>query len=614
MILASVDVRSFLRGFPPFDAQDETTIARVLEGMQIEFFPAGSEIGQHTGDVPEYAYVVRAGAVELLEDGRLVDLLHPGEVFGNTTAPPRSPALTARAHEDTLCYLVPADLMREILGAQAGLTFLSAGLRNRTGPALTDREVEHVDPWGRPLESLLRRSIVGCSPTTSVRTAAELMANERVSSLLVRTGEGWGIMTDRDLRTRVIAPGRSVDDPVVHVLSQPLVTAPADAPAADGLRLMLERGIHHLPVERAGRILGMVTDSDLMGLERRAPFRLRRDIERAADRDAAIAAGRLLSSTVIDLVAARVDPVDIGHVVGVTVDALTRRLAELGIERLGDPPVPWAWVALGSQARHEQSLRTDQDHAIAFADSDRNAQTDAYFARLAEWVTSGIEEIGIPRCRAGVSATEQQWRAPLGEWSRRFAEWMADAGPDEAALTAIAFDYRRVAGPLEVDEVLDAAVRTAPRRPLFLRRLAAQAIALTPPTGFVRDFVVEARGEHAGRLDIKHGGLTAITSIARTMALRAGALERRTLDRLRQTASLNRLEESDREGLEEAFRLLWQVRLEHQVRQARQGQTPDDYIDPKELGSVTRQGVKAAFRVIDAVQRTLALEFDLHRA
>jgi CBS domain-containing protein len=614
MILASVDVRSFVRGFPPFDAQDEATIARVLEGVQIEFFPAGSEIGQHTGDVPEYAYMVRAGAVELLEAGRLVDLLHPGEVFGYTMAPDRSPTLTARAHEDTLCYLVPTAPMREIFGARAGLTFLSAGLRTRTGPALTDPEVEHIDPWRRPLESLLRRSIVGCSPTTSVRTAAELMAKERVSSLLVRTGEGWGIMTDRDLRTRVIAPRRSVDDPVVHVLSQPLVTAQADAPAADGLRLMLERGIHHLPVERAGRILGMVSDTDLMGLERRAPFRLRSDIERAPDRDAAIAAGRLLPSAVIDLVDARVDPVDIGHVVGVTVDALTRRLAELGIERLGDPPVPWAWIALGSQARHEQSLRTDQDHAIAHGITGGDAQADDYFARLAEWVTSGIEEMGIPRCRAGVSATEPQWRAPLEEWSRRFAEWMADAGPDEAALTAIAFDYRRVTGPLEVDEVLDAVAGTAPRRPLFLRRLATQAVALTPPTGFVRDFVVQARGEHAGTLDIKHGGLTAITSIARLLALQAGALERRTLDRLRQAVSLHRLEESDREGLDEAFRLLWQVRLEHQVRQTRGGQTPDHYIDPKELGPITRQGVKAAFRVIDGVERTLALEFGLHRA
>jgi CBS domain-containing protein len=307
------------------------------------------------------------------------------------------------------------------------------------------------------------------------------------------------------------------------------------------------------------------------------------------------------------------DPVDIGHVVGVTVDALTSRLAELGIEQLGPPPVPWAWIALGSQARHEQSLRTDQDHAIAIGGNDADHGAEDYFARLGEWVTGGIEEAGIPRCRAGVSATEAQWRATLEEWSRRFAGWMADAGPDETTLTAIAFDYRRVAGPLDVGDVLDAVLRTGPRHPLFLRRLAAQAIELTPPTGFVRDFVVQARGEHAGTLDIKHGGLTAITSIARTLALQVGALERRTLDRLRQAASLGRLEEPDREGLEEAFRLLWQVRLEHQVEQLRRHEQADDYIDPKELGPVTRQGVKEAFRVVDRVQRTLALEFDLHR-
>jgi CBS domain-containing protein len=613
-ILASVDVRGFVRGFPPFDALDEATISSVLEGLQIEFFPAGTAIGQQPEEGPEYAYMVRAGAVELLEDGRIVDLLHPGEVFGRLTDRPLgSPTLTARAQEDTLCYLVRADVMRGILAARAGLAFLSAHLRDRTARALIDPAMDRVDPWRRSMESLLRRSIVGCAPTTTIRAAAELMAEERVSSLLIRTGQGWGIVTDRDLRTRVIAQGRSVEGPVGEIASQPVATAKADATAADGLRLMLERGIHHLPVERAGRILGMVTDSDLLGLERRAPFRLRSDIERAADRHTAIAAGRLLPAAVMDLVDARMNPVDIGHVVGVTVDALTHRLAELAIEDLGEPPAPWAWIALGSQARHEQALRTDQDHAIAFGGSEGGPDAEAYFNRLAERVTSGIEEMGIPRCRAGVSATSPQWRAGLDEWARRFAGWMADAGPDEAALTAIAFDYRRVTGTLDVEGVLDDVVRTAPAHPLFLRRLAAQAIALRPPTGFIRDFVVEARGERAGTLDIKHGGLTAITSIARTLALRAGAIERRTLDRLRQASAQEHVEEHDRVGLEEAFQLLWQVRLEHQVDQARRGQTPDDHVDPKKLGPVTRQGVKAAFRAVDGAQRMLALEFDLHR-
>ena len=617
-ILGSVDLRSFVRSFPPFDAQDDASFARVIDAMQIEFFAAGSDIPLQSANGKAYAYMVRTGSLDLFEDGRLVDVLYPGEVFGYPSpslSPSSAPgtSMLARAHEDTLCCLVPTDVLRETFDARPGLTFLSASLRDRTALAVVEAsDVEKFDPWRRPMEHLVRRSLVECLPSTTIRRAAQLMAEERVSSLLVQTRQGWGIVTDRDLRTRVVAQGWSVDASVVDILTQPLVTATADTPTADGLRLMLECGIHHLPIERAGRIVGIVTDSDLMGLERRAPFRLRAEIERAQDRDDAIAAGRLLPSAVIDLVDARVDPVDIGHVVGITVDALTRRLVDLGIEHLGDAPVAYAWIALGSQARHEQSLRTDQDHALAFADTDWGPDVDAYFGRLAEWVTGGIEAVGIPRCRAGVSATEALWRASLQTWSARFAEWMTEAGPDEAALTAIAFDYRRVTGSLDVEEALNAVVRTAPGHSLFLRRLASKAVGLRPPTGFVRDFVVEARGEHAGTLDIKHGGLTAITSIARVLALLGGAHDVRTLDRLRHAPSLDLFGDSDLMGLEEAFRLLWQVRLEHQVGQSQRQETPDDHIDPKELGSVTRQGVKEAFRVVDRVQRTLALEFDLH--
>jgi CBS domain-containing protein len=611
-----VEVRSFLRDFPPFDALDDATLDRVVDKTTIEFFPAAAVILRQTGEPAKSAYVVRTGAVELLDGDRLVDLLHPGELFGHPSMLARdSPSLTARAHEDTLCYLVAASVMQDVFASRPGLVFLSRSLRERLTHALERASANVADPWRRPLAGFISRPLVTCPATSTVRDAARRMADARVSSLLVQTDRGWGIVTDRDLRTRVIAEGLSVEATIDHIVSRPLTTVEADALAVDALRLMLERGIHHVPiVDRGGRILGVITDTDLMGLERRAPFMLRSEIERADSRDAVIAAGRKLPATVADLVDARLDPDDIGHVVGVTVDALTRRLAELAVTQLGDPPLPWAWIALGSQARHEQSLRTDQDHALALADNDAAAEVEAYFSSMAEWVTSAIEAVGIPRCRAGVSATETPWRATLSEWSNRFAGWMAEAGANEAALTAIAFDYRRVAGPLDVEPVLDGVVRSAPTHRHFLRRLVAEAITLIPPTGFVRDFVVQARGDHAGTLDIKHGGLTAITSIARILALDAGVVERRTLNRLGHSAVRERLDPHDREGLCEAFRLLWQVRLEHQVSQSRGGDPPDDFVDPKKLGPVTRQGVKEAFRMIDRVQRALALEFGVRRA
>ena len=188
-ILGSVDLRSFVRSFPPFDAQDDASLARVIDAMQIEFFPAGSDIPLQSADGKAYAYMVRAGSLDLFEDGRLVDVLRPGEVFGypslspspspSPSTPPRT-SMLARAHEDTLCCLVPAAVLRET-SVRPGLTFLSANLRARTALAIIEADAERVDPWRRPIEHLVRRPLVECLASTTIRRAAQLMAEERVS-------------------------------------------------------------------------------------------------------------------------------------------------------------------------------------------------------------------------------------------------------------------------------------------------------------------------------------------------------------------------------------------------------------------------------------------------
>lgn len=611
-----MDIATFLLGYPPFDSLEPDALADVVRHTSIEFFPAGAVILRQSGAPARFAYLVRTGAVELVDQERLLDQLGPGELFGHPSMlAGAGPSFTVRAHEDTLCYLIEANVMGEVLRSREGLAFLSKSLRSRMGRALEGLSVERADPWRTQVEKLIRRPPITCLPETSIREAARTMAETRVSSLLVLTADGWGILTDRDLRTRVIAEGRGTDGPVADVLTWPAVTIPAEALATEALRAMLENGVHHLPVvHRSGDVVGVVTDSDLMGLERRTPFALSSSIERAATREAAIAAARELPEAVGDLVDAHVDAVDIGHVVGVTRDALVRRLLEFAIEEAGDPPAAWAWISLGSQARHEQALHTDQDHAFAFDSGGTTTappKTDSYFAKVAASVTDAVEQTGVPRCKAGVSASEPSWRRTLPGWEKEFARWMQDSSPDGAILTAIAWDYHGIAGPLRIESALDRVLREAPRYPVFLKHLASQATGLRPPTGFLRDLVVQAKGEHAGELDIKHGGLTAITSIARVYALAAGVTEKRTLDRLREVTALGHLQEADRHGLEEAFRLLWQIRLEHQVAQARRGEEPNDFVDPKELGPVTRQGVKETFRTIDRVQRSLAAEYGL---
>jgi CBS domain-containing protein len=611
-----VDIPTFLRTYPPFDELDEERLEVVVQHTHIEFYAAGQMILQRGGEPSEFLYVLRTGAVELLDEEQVLDLLSEGEVFGHPSLlSGLSPIVSVRAHEDSICYLIDRGVAEVVLGTHSGLAFLSSSLRRRVVRALDGLDPAAVDPWRTPVGALVRRPPTVAPVVSSIREAAELMTRERVSSLLVERADGLGILTDHDLRSRVVALGRSSDTVITEVLTAPVITVPADTMVAEVIALMLEQGIHHMPVvDGSGFVMGVVTHTDLMGLEQKGPFALKADIERATDETALTEATRRLPDIVCALVEANVDPVEVGHVVAVATDTATRRLLELGIRRFGDPPCPWSWLAFGSEARGEQALLTDQDNALVLdLGNTPIGVVDPYFEKLATFVNVGLEEAGIPRCRAGVIASNSEWRDTVLQWEFRFRRWIRDPGRMGGAFSGIAFDYRPIAGPFEAQPVLDNVIRTAPDEPQFIRHLGNLAIGFRPPTGFTKDAVVEAKGRRTPALDVKRGGITLITNIARVHAVMVGLTENRTLKRLHEVTALGRLDEERRRGLEEAFRLLWQVRLEHQTGQVRAGVPPDDLVQPGALGPLARQGLKEAFRMIEREQDVLASELGLKR-
>lgn len=601
----------FLRRYPPFADLPAERLAKVARAVEIAHFPAGEVILRQDGPPADALHIVRKGAVELLDDGVLLDLLAEGEVFGQFSLLARgSPSTTVRAHEDTLCYLVPEPFAGEILGSSAGLSFVIGSLRQRLRAAAGQAREGSGDPRYRSVGSLVRREPITATPTTSVADAARLMTDERVSCLLVPMREGWGIVTDRDLRARVVAERAGLDGPVETIASFPALTIDAAALAGDALTEMLASEVHHLPVVEHGKVVGVVTDTDLMGLGRHTPFALKSAIRRARSAQEVAAAVRELPELVASLVEAGTDAVDVGRVTSLVLDAATEGLVAHAVAELGDPPAPFAWLALGSTARREPTLSTDQDHALAFEPPDGSApeELDAYFGALATAVTDGLEAAGIPRCHGDAMAVHPPMRRPLAEWEARFRQWMASPSAEGSVLSSIGFDFRRQAGGLDAEPALDAAVREARALPEFQRMLGRRALSLRPPTGFFGDLVVESRGAHEGRLDVKRGGITIVTNLARAWGIVAGSSAKGTLERLEGAAAAGALDEAIAEELGEAFRFLWDVRVRHQVARVREGRTPDDFVDPSALDAFTRSGLKEAFRVIERGQRLLASE------
>ena len=602
-----MDVRAFLADHPPFDALTDPELDRVVSSVQIEHFAPGAVILRQAAAPASHLFVIRRGGAEIVDEGRVIDEVGEGDVFGMWSLLDQvAPTATVRASEDTLCYLIDAEVAHQVLRSPAGISFITASVRRRIAAVDETLKAEVDLVRYREVGALVRRAPVTCDPVTAVADAAGLMARERVSSLLIPCADGTvGILTDRDLRTRVVAERRSADTPVREVMTPRAETVPSDAMVGEVLLRMLEGGFHHFPIaDPGGRVVGVVTDTDLMGIGRNTPFALKSAIERAPDRDAVASAIGELPDVITALVDSSADPVDVGHIIAFSIDAATRRLLELRIAEQGEPPFPWAWLALGSAARQEQAIRTDQDHAMAFEGDPDPA--DASLAPLAEFVTAGLEAAGIARCNGDVMATNPALRLPLQDWVRRFDFWMNEQSPKASEQLSIIFDFRRVAGKLEAEAALDEIMATAVNRPIFLTHLARRALDLRPPIGFVRGLIVE-RGDHPGTVDLKHGGILIVGNLARAWATRAGVTAKRTLHRLRAAEGAGAIDAETREGLEEAFRFLWEVRLRHHVEQMRAGEPPDDFVDPKALGGVARQGLKEAFRIIARAQKELAL-------
>ena len=605
-----MDIAGFLRRYSPFDALTPERLDEVAGSVEIEHFPAGTVILQQGGDPAAALYVVRKGAVELLDDGHVLDLLVEGEVFGQFSLLAHEvPSLSVRAQEDTLCYLIPEDIADPVLESHAGLTFVIGSMRRRIASA-TDAAVDVPDARLTMVGSLVRRAPVTAPPETPTSAAAERMAAERVSSLLVPMRDGWGIVTDRDLRTRIVAARADLGTPLEVIATFPVRTLPHDTLAGEALLRMFAQGVHHFPVTGpTGEVLGVVTDTDLMGLGRHTPFAAKSAIERASSSEEVAAAGRELPDLVVAMVRGQRRPDRRGprrRPRGRRDD----RAADRPRDRRPRRPAMRVGVARARQRRPPRAgaAHRPRPRARLRPGAGRAADAEPYFAELAERVTAGLEAAGIPRCEGDAMAVHPTLRRPLGEFAEAFVTWMDSHDPHSTVLSSIGYDFRRVSGPLDAEPVLDAAIRVARARPAFVRQMARRALDPRPPTGFLRDLVVEGRGEHAGRLDVKHRGITIVNNLARVWALRAGVTTKDTRGRLRSAAAAGTIRDTVATELIDAFHFLWDVRLTHQAQQVTAGETPDDFVDPATLGSFSRSGLKEAFRVIGRAQRQLATE------
>ena len=617
------EIAEFLGRYPPFDQLPPQELNRVATHLEISYYRAGSDIFRFGEEIRDLG-VIRSGSVEIYRrNGDLYNRLSTGDLFGQLgLLMSNRVRLPSRAIEDSLIYFIPEVIFTDLCERfETFALFVEVDNRDLLNRAVTEQKQSHALS-GSKLSDILTRQPVLASQEESIRKAAIKMAEENVSSLLIveeiipLEDDGVvqsrlvGIVTDRDLRRRVVAKGYDIDRPIAEVMTASPVTATDDTYVFEAMLTMLRLNLHHLPVLSNQRPVGVVAISDLVRYESKNSLYIVSQIHRAQSLEELVQLSNEVEPCFVRMVQDDANSEMIASAMSTIGLSFKQRLLELSEMRLGNPPVPYCFLALGSMARDEQLLVTDQDNALILADEYRPELHARYFEQLAQEVCDGLAACGYKLCSGEIMATNPEWRKTEAQWRECFANWIDNPDPEALLNCSIFFDLEGVFGEtrwaVELNQfIVDRARQSAK----FLSSMARNALLRTPPLGFFKDFVMEQDGEHRRTINLKRRGTAPLVDLIRVHALACGSTSRNSFSRIASVTAAGLLPDGRASELRYAMEYLMMVRIRHQVEDIEAGEEPANTIEPDKLSSFERRNLKEAFNVISNAQRFLKFRY-----
>lgn len=598
------EIHDFLSQQALFDELPPASLNKIVGNLSIRYLRRGQKFPPTDVD-SSYLYVIRSGAIELRDDSEtLLEKLGEGDCH-TTPCISGQQIIAGHASEDCLIYMIPCEIIQSLRDESTEFEkhFVDS-VQKRMKLAIEQRQTSNS--MQLYVKELSDREPIAIDASTSIADAATEMTDRNISSILITQDKQLvGIITDRDFRRRCLAKGVSRKNPVSEIMTTELITIPEHTVLSDALLLMTRHKIHHLPVLKNGKPVGNLSVSDLMHYLGTNSALVASDIEKANSVERLAQISGHLPELQLQLAMANTPAQQTGEVLSAITDSLTCRLLKLAEQKYGAPPVPYVWLAGGSQGRNEQTVHSDQDNAMFISDQ-MHSDHNEYFANLSQYVSDGLNACGYVYCPGQAMASNPKWRQPTRVWRKYFSTWIQEPEKKALMLSSIFFDLRPVYGDFSLfnsvhKEILE---KTRANR-IFIAYMVSNALEHTPPLGFFRNFVLIRDQKHDRTLDIKHRGIVPVVDIARIYALAEGIEQSNTSERLRSANETGSLSQEMSENLIDALEYMSSLRIQHQAQQIRRGIALDNYFDPKLLSGLERGHLKDAFIIIKDMQQVL---------
>ena len=604
------EMYNFLKDIRPFSALSDSQLQNAASSITISYHRAGSDDQILDYEHPTL-FIVRSGVFDVKDQqGELIDRVSTGGFFGFVSLlTGSSKGHTLSVYEDGLLYRIEQSVFQKLRYSstefdqhftQAFENRLRVGLKRRNENIALSTKISDVMP----------KQLYGVPETSSILDAARLMSEKDIASVVVfnESQSLAGIFTDKDCRKRVIANQVDSTSPISEVMTANPYTINETDLVHEATVIMMRHQIKHLPVVRDSVPVSMVTLSDLIRLQRSDPVLIINEIYRATNNDDLVKICKKIPDLLLHLIKVDVRADDLGRILTSVTGALTRRLIQLAQDKYGKEPVPFVWIAFGSQGRQDQSAKSDQDNGLLLA-NEAKQEHDAYFEKLAKFVNHGLDACGYVYCPGDIMAQNKKWRQTLTQWKKTFALWITEPTAKALMHTSIFFDMRAIHTSKGAEGMLmqmqNSALALAKNNSMFLALLTQNALDLRPPLGFFQTLVVDSNGEHKNTFNIKLRGIMPINDIARIHALANGVEAVNTRERIKALIKMKAVTKTDGTNLLDAHEYIAHQRLLHQGQQMSQGYAPDNHLPPSSFSSLTVRHLKDAFKVVRDAQAGL---------
>lgn len=617
----------FLQKIPPFNLLTPEDMDALVADISLEYYPKGVKILTQGGPPSDFLRVIKKGGtkVYVTSDDReeiIIDYRSEGEQFGfiSMVSEDRSRANIV-AVEDTICYLIPRDKVLAIMQKtpEASEYYVKSFFLNfidKTHDETRRRFTSMSDSdrllFTVPVGSIVRRAPITTEEDSTIQDAAKLMAHEKISSIIVvnDTNVPVGIVTDRDLREKVVAKGRDLHDSISTIMNAPLIKVDADEYCFEALLKMIRYKIHHIIVVDNGVFTGVLTNHDFMVLQGSSPTVLVKEMEDIQSLDNLHATTPKLYRTIASLLKEGARAHNITGLTTELIEKLLNRIIEITEKEIGGAPVNYSMFFYGNGGRRELTLKIDLTLGIVYEDTNnmntiKNAEQ--YFGELARKINDALTACGIS---IGKQSLDLDNVHSFSDWKHLFGTWAAE--PFRLMPRVGFFDIRALRGDdTNVIALKNHLIELAASNEDFMNFIAVKTVENRPPLGFFKKFVVDKSGEHRNELDIYQKGIKPLVNVVRLLCIERGIKDVPTMRRLKTLRNRYRIKDS--ENIEHALDYLGTLLMHNQIRQIEEGLRPDNFINPETLTGIEKNTMKESFQLAANLYELIEKKYNTER-